>query len=84
MFQSSYYFLGHFSRFIRPGAVRVLCATTRDELEATAFQNDDGKVAVVVLNRSDKSIPFALKCAGKAALVDSLPHSIMTLCFLNK
>lgn len=81
LFQSSYYYLGHFSRFIRPGAVRVLCASTRDELEATAFQNEDGSIAVVVLNRSDKNIPFALKCSGKAAAVESLPHSILTLCY---
>ena len=80
LFQSSYYYLGHFSRFIRPGAVRVLCASTRDELEATAFQNEDGSTAVVVLNRSDKAIPFALKCGAEAASVESLPHSIMTLC----
>jgi glucosylceramidase len=80
-FQSSYYYLGHFSRFIRPGAMRVLCASTRDELEATAFQNVDGGVAVVALNRSDKRIPFAVKCAGEAAMVESLPHSIVTLRF---
>ena len=81
LFQSSYYYLGHFSRFIRPGAERVLCASTRDNLEATACQNEDGEVAVVVLNRSDKEIPFALKCGGEAAMVASKPHSIMTLRF---
>lgn len=81
LFLSSYYYLGHFSRFIRPGAVRVSCASTRDELEATAFLNDDGEVAVVVLNRSDKSIPFALKNGLGSASVESLPHSIVTLRF---
>jgi glucosylceramidase len=80
-FQSSFYYLGHFARFIRPGAERVLCASSRDELEATAFQNDDAGVVVVVLNRSDKSIPFALKFGREAAQVESLPHSIMTLRF---
>jgi glucosylceramidase len=80
-FQSSYYYLGHFSRFIRPGAVRVLCASTRDELEATAFQNEDGGMVAVVLNRSEVAIPFALKYGGAAASLQSLPHSIMTLCF---
>jgi glucosylceramidase len=77
-YQSSYYYIGHFSRFIRPGAVRVLCATTRDELEATAFLNPDGQLAVVVLNRSGQSVPFALKLGGAAALTESSSHSITT------
>jgi len=78
-YQSSYYYIGHFSRFIRPGAVRILCATTRDELEATAFLNPDGQIAVVVLNRSEEAMPFALKFDGAAALAESPARSIMTL-----
>jgi len=81
LYLSSYYYIGHFSRFIRPGAKRISCASTRDELEATAFINPDGEIAVVVLNRSEKSIPFALKGNGVAAMVQSLPHSILTLRF---
>ena len=42
--QSSYWYLGHFARFIAPGARRVLCAATREALEATAFANPDGSV----------------------------------------
>ncbi len=80
-FQSSYYYIGHFSRFIRPGAVRVLCATTRDELEATAFLNPDGQIAVVVLNRSEESTPFALKFDGAAVLTESPARSITTYLF---
>lgn len=81
IYQSSYYYIGHFSRFIRPGAERIICASTMDELESTAFMNPDGEIAVVVLNRSDKNIPFALKYNGAAALTESLPHSIQTLRF---
>ncbi len=42
LFQTSYYYIGHFSRFIRPGARRALCATTSDALEATSYLNPDG------------------------------------------
>lgn len=79
--QSSYYYLGHFSRFIRPGAVRVTAASTRDDLETTAFLNPDGRVAVVVLNRSDKAYPFALKYGGQAATTEAPAHSITTYRF---
>ena len=39
-----------YSRFIRPGAVRIGTTTTRPGLEVSAFRNSDGSVAVVVLN----------------------------------
>jgi glucosylceramidase len=81
VYQSSYYYLGHFARFIRPGAVRISAAATLDELETTAFLNPDGRIAAVVLNRSDKAIPFALKFRGRAGLTDAPPHSITTYCF---
>ncbi len=78
LFQSSYFYIGHFARFIRPGAERILCAATHDALEATAFANPDGKIAVVVLNRSEEALPFALKLGTVAAATVSLPHSIAT------
>jgi glucosylceramidase len=78
LFQSSYYYLGHFSRFIRPGAERILCASSRDDLEVTAFRNPDGRVAAVGLNRTDEEREFVLKSpAGDAGF--SLPaHAIGT------
>ena len=81
LFQSSYYYLGHFSRFLRPGAQRILCAASRDELEATAAINPDGRIALVVLNRTDRPEPFVLKHAGRGARIDSPAHSILTAVF---
>jgi glucosylceramidase len=81
LYQSSFYYMGHFSRFIRPGAERILHASTADELETTAFINTDGTIAVVVMNRTDKEIPFALVYNGLAARAASPAHSIMTLRF---
>lgn len=79
LFQSSYYYLGHFSRFVRPGAHRILCATTRDDLEATAFRNPDGRMVVVVLNRTEQPIPFTLRRGGQFARTVLPARSIMTL-----
>jgi len=78
IFQSSYYYLGHFCRFIRPGAVRILCATTREDLEATAFLNPDQSIAIVVLNRTDEHRKFSLRLPGCAGISSMLPHSIAT------
>jgi glucosylceramidase len=78
IFQSSYYYIGHFSRFIRPGAQRVLCSTTHEDVEATAFDNSDGTLAVVVLNRTDKGRQFTLKLHGRSATSTIPPHAIST------
>ena len=62
--QSGFQVLGHFARFIRPGAQRVLCAATREALESTAARNPDGSVAVVVMNRTEQPIAFELVVDG--------------------
>ena len=76
---SSYYYIGQFSKFIRPGARRIISSSSRGQLLTTAFLNKDGKIAVVVMNQSGEAIPYRLWLDGKAALVNSLPHSIQTL-----
>ena len=78
---NSYYYIGHFSKFIRPGAKRIASSSNRDVLQTTAFLNPNGKVVVVVLNTSDKKMPFKLWVKGKAAEANSWEHSIMTLVF---
>lgn len=78
MYQSSYYYLGHFSRFIKPGGRRLLCACSRLDLESTAFVNPDGSVAVVVLNRTDQTIAFSLNIGAQSAAVELPAHAIAT------
>jgi glucosylceramidase len=81
IFTNSYYYIGHFSKFVKPGARRIISSSNRDLLETTAFQNVDGKIAVIVMNRSDKSLPYVLWINNKAIKLESLPHSIATLVF---
>jgi glucosylceramidase len=81
IYTNSYYYIGHFSKFIRPGANRIASSPSRSQLLSTAFINPDGKVSVVVMNQSDKQIPYYLWVDGQAAAVSSLPHSIQTLVF---
>ena len=46
-----YYYIGHFSRFIKPGAKRIAFSKFDDSLEVTSFKNPDESIAVVILNR---------------------------------
>jgi len=81
IFTNSFYYIGHFSKFIRPGAKRIISSSNRDNLQTTAFQNADGKIAVVVMNQTEKAISYLLWINGNAAKMESLPHSISTLVF---
>lgn len=84
IYESSYYYIGHFSKYIRPGAVRVSSSKYTEKLEVTAFKNTDGTVAVVVLNRTDDEIPFVLRSQTELADHKAPAHSIQTLLYKTK
>lgn len=81
IFTNSYYYIGHFSKFIKPGAKRVIASASRSQLLTTAFRNEDGKTVVVVMNQGDIKTPYFLWINGQAAELTALPHSIATLIF---
>jgi len=79
VYTNAYYYIGHFSKFIRPGAKRIAASASRAQLQTTAFSNTDGSIVVVVMNTTDQKLPYHLWLDGKAAATESLPHSISTL-----
>lgn len=79
IYTNSYYYIGHFSKFIQRGAKRIAVSSSRTNLQATGFVNPDGSVIVVVLNISEKNFNYKLMINGKAASLESLPHSIVTI-----
>lgn len=74
-----YYYIGHLSRYIQPGAVRIGFSRFCQELEVTAFRNPGGEIVVVVMNTTDRDIPFYLR--RKEEVCDCLAkgNSISTL-----
>jgi glucosylceramidase len=56
----------------------VLCASTRQALEATAFVNPDGSTAVVALNRTESAVAFALRIGGQTMAAELPARSIAT------
>jgi len=79
MYTNAYYYIGHFSKFIKPGAKRIACSASQDRLGATAFLNPDGKIVTVVLNRTEQDVSYQLWIDGKAATVQAKAHSISTI-----
>ncbi|WP_407527687.1 glycoside hydrolase family 30 protein [Lacibacter sp. MH-610] len=78
IYTNAYYYIGHFSKFIQPGAKRISAAASRSQLLTTAFQNPDGSIAVVVMNQTAKATPFFLWINGEAVQSVSQAHSINT------
>lgn len=78
MIQPAYWHVAHFSKYIKPGAKKLICSTSRDVLELVAFKNLDESVIVVVLNQSRDDLAFWLKIDGLAASIVSPGRSITT------
>ncbi len=81
IYTNAYYYIGHFSKYIKPGARRISSAASRSQLLTTAFQNPDGTNVVIVMNQGNTETPYFLWINGKAAEVKAKPHSIATLVF---
>lgn len=64
-FTPLYYTMAHFSKFIRPGAVRIGCTMNNKKLMVTAVKNPDGSVAVVIFNPSEITQSLKIELAGK-------------------
>jgi glucosylceramidase len=81
IYTPSYYFIGHFSKFIRPEAKRVSTSVSRSSLLSTSFMNKDGKMVTVVMNQSDTSIQYNLCIGTQATQITILPKAIQTLVY---
>jgi len=78
IYTPSYFYIGHFSKFIRPGAKRVSTASSRSHLLSTSFLNNDGSLVSVVMNQSDEEINYKLYMASEAIEVIIPAHAIQT------
>lgn len=81
IYTPTYYFIGHFSKFIGKGARRISSAASRSQLLTTSFLNTDGKVVTVVMNQSNKKITYNLCIGTSATEVTILPNAIQTLIY---
>lgn len=79
-----YYTMAHFSKFIRPGAVRIGLENEDNSLLATAVQNPDGSMAVVVFNEGKTPKNFTLHLSGSRASISIEPQAIQTLVVQNQ
>ena len=81
IYTPTYYYIGHFSKFVRPNAKRVSTTASRTHLMSTSFLNEDGKMVTVVMNHTDETIKYKLYIGTKAVEEEIFPHAMQTLIY---
>jgi glucosylceramidase len=77
-----YYLLGHFSKFIRPNAVRIEAkGNPIDNLIYTAAKNSDGSLALVIYNNNDEGFKISLNIEGTIYTSAIKPKAMQTIHF---
>jgi len=79
VYTPSFAYLGHFSKFVQPGAHRVQATSTRSTLLTTAFVNPDGRVVVVVMNPGEQPVDYLLQIDGRQWTMRIPRRAIQTL-----
>ena len=81
IYTPTYYYIGHFSKFVKPKAQLVSTTTSRSTLESVSFQNPDGQLVTVVMNKTDIAITYKL-LAGQSEVAHTIPpHAMQTLIY---
>jgi glucosylceramidase len=73
-----YYYLAHFSKFVRPGAVRIACTGSGDGVRCVAFIGPDGDVVTQLLNSRPSDSRVTLRWQDRAVSLTLPAVSIST------
>ncbi|MFP3123751.1 glucosylceramidase [Ectobacillus funiculus] len=74
----SFTYIGHFSRYIEPGAKRIASTKYTDKLNVVSMKNPNGSIVAVFLNRSNEEMPVALRMEGQVSEFFVPANSIVT------
>lgn len=77
-----YYYLAHFSKFVKLGAARINSTGGSDKLNFAAFKNPDGSIVLNIINNGDAT-ECGIKWMNKSAVQKLKAHSITTLKWMN-
>ncbi len=78
-FTPLYYVMSHFSKFMRPGAVKIACTANNKEVMTTAVKNPDGTIAVVIFNPTDKIKTIEMNLDQKKEIISINARALQTV-----
>lgn len=79
----SFYYIAHFSKYIKPGAKRIASTKYTSDIEVTAFDNADETLTAVLLNRTANDLPVVIRLYGQLLELTIRKESISTA-IINK
>lgn len=80
-YNEEYYAIGHFSKFIRPGAVRIslMQPQTLPDIGAVCFENTDGSKVLVAANYGNDMRTFSVQQGNKQFSYSITARSVATI-----
>jgi len=75
----AYYYLAHFSKFVRPGATRVETKGNASGIRVISFATPEGGIVAQVLNSNPEDKTVNLVQKGKTIALRAPAQSISTL-----
>jgi glucosylceramidase len=78
-YTGTYYYLAHFSKFVRPGAVRVQTTGKAPGIRVMSFLSADGEIIAQVLNSTTSDAPVNLLYKGRKLQLNAPARSISSV-----
>ncbi len=79
IYTPSYFYLGHFSKFIKPGAKRISTSSSQSDLESTSWMNPDGEIVTIVMNATSNKQDYSLYIGEVESKLKINARSIQTI-----
>ena len=79
LYQSSYFYIGHFSRFFKYGDKIVTCYNTTEKLLVLSGCDKFGTIKTVIMNKEDQAISFHYEYGNKNHHLYLPSRSIVTI-----
>ncbi len=79
LYQSSYYYIGHFSKFILPGDKIINSKNTNDSIDVLSSINDQNTVNTVIQNKNDSCIEVNYNRDNVSSIFTIPERSIVTV-----
>lgn len=78
IFTPIYYYIGHFSKYLKRGAKRIAITRYTDALDVCAFRNPNGDIVCVILNSSNLNLPVNIRIKDTVTEIQINAHTIKT------
>jgi glucosylceramidase len=78
-YMPSYYYIGHFSKYIEKGAFRLSCLSNIKGVYATSYLNNDNKIVIIAMNENENDVNVNISFRNNHLNYCLKSHSIITL-----